>query len=106
TWAGRPVYVVGARAGDVHTRQFWIDRERLVFVRMLEPAPGDSTRTSEVRFNKYAPLAGGWIAPEVEFLLNGERRFLEEYRDVRANVAVAADLFVAKAWKSARRSSR
>ncbi|MGH7675492.1 MAG: hypothetical protein ACREMV_09495, partial [Gemmatimonadales bacterium] len=42
TWAGRPVYVVGARAGDVHTRQFWIDRERLVFVRMLEPAPGDS----------------------------------------------------------------
>lgn len=25
---GRPTYVVGAKAGDLHTLQFWIDRER------------------------------------------------------------------------------
>jgi len=23
TWQGRPVYVVGARAGDLHSAQFW-----------------------------------------------------------------------------------
>src|SRR6266850_2126429 len=32
TWQGRPVYVVGAAAGDSSTRQFWVDRERLVFL--------------------------------------------------------------------------
>jgi hypothetical protein len=37
TWQGRPAYVVGAAAGDTVTRQFWIDKERLYFVRMVEP---------------------------------------------------------------------
>src|SRR6185369_11589313 len=27
TWQGRPVYVVGAKAGDLHSPQFWIDQE-------------------------------------------------------------------------------
>jgi hypothetical protein len=40
TWQGRPVYVVGAVQGDSTTSQFWIDQERLLFVRMIEPAPG------------------------------------------------------------------
>lgn len=38
TWQGRPVYVVGAKAGDLHSPQFWIDQENLYFVRMLRPA--------------------------------------------------------------------
>jgi cyclase len=37
SWEGRPVYVVGARAGDLRTRQFWVDKERLVFVRRAAP---------------------------------------------------------------------
>jgi hypothetical protein len=40
TWQGHPVYVVGAAQGDSTTAQFWIDQERLLFVRMIEPAPG------------------------------------------------------------------
>src|SRR5215831_5984969 len=35
TWQGRPVYVVGARAGDLHSPQFWIDQKNLYFVRMI-----------------------------------------------------------------------
>jgi hypothetical protein len=34
-----------SRAGDLHTRQFWVDKERLVFVRLLEPAPRDTSKT-------------------------------------------------------------
>jgi hypothetical protein len=96
------VWVVGAKAGDLRTRQFWVDKERLVFVRMLAPAGPDTTKTAETRFSKYTPLAGGWIAPEVEFLLDGRRQFLEEYRDIQANVAIPAASWDARQWKAAR----
>lgn len=72
-----------------------------MFVRMLEPAR-DTTKTSETRFNKYAPLAGGWISPEVEFLLDGQQQFLEEYKDVQANVTMPAALWDPRQWKAAR----
>ena len=102
TWEGRPAWVVGAKAGDLHTRQFWVDKERLVFVRMLEPAPRDTTKTAETRFSKYAPLAGGWIAPDVEFLFEGQQLFLEEYKDIQANVAIPAAFWDPRQWKAAR----
>lgn len=102
TWEGRPVWVVGAKTGDLHTRQFWVDKERLVFVRMVGPAGQDTTRTADTRFNKYAPLAGGWVSPEVEFLVDGQRQFLEEYRDVQANVAIQDALWDARRWKATR----
>jgi hypothetical protein len=105
TWEGRPVWVVGARAGDLHTRQFWVDKERLVFVRLLGPAGQDTTRTAETRFNKYAPLAGGWISPEVEFLLDGQRQFFEQYREIQANVAMPAALWDPRGWKATRQKS-
>jgi hypothetical protein len=102
TWEGRPVWVVGAKTGDLRTRQFWVDKERLVFVRLLGPAGQDTTKTTETRFNKYAPLAGGWISPEVEFLLGGERQFLEEYRDIRADVRVPDGMWDPREWRAAR----
>jgi hypothetical protein len=39
TWQGRPTWVAGALPGDSTSRQFWIDKERLYFVRSLEPSP-------------------------------------------------------------------
>jgi hypothetical protein len=107
TWEGRPVWVVGAKAGDLHTRQFWVDKERLVFVRLLEPGRGaDSAKTSETRFNKYSPLAGGWISAEVEFLVDGRQQFLEEYSEIRANVPFPDGLFDPRRWKAARGTNR
>ncbi len=92
TWQERPVYVVGATAGDARSRQFWVDREHLYFVRMLQPTQ-DTTRISETRFNKYQRLAGGWIAPEVEFLTDGKLSFLEEYTEIRVGVPLDSALF-------------
>jgi hypothetical protein len=102
SWEGRPVWVVGAKAGDLHTRQFWVDKERLLFVRMLEPAPRDTTKTADTRFNKYQPLAGGWIAPEVEFLVDGQPQVLEEYKEIQANLTIPASFWDPGQWKAAR----
>ncbi|HEX8692632.1 MAG TPA: hypothetical protein VF746_09450 [Longimicrobium sp.] len=101
TWQDRPVYVVGAAAGDLRSKQFWVDAERLVFVRMLDPNPRDTTQVQDVRFNNYRPLAGGWIAPEVEIVLNGQRVFHEVYSDIRANVPLDPSLFDPARWTQA-----
>ena len=99
TWQGRPVYVVGAKAGDLHTRQFWVDRERLVFVRMLEPGRRDTSTTTETQFNDYRAVNGAWVSAQVLFLADGQRRWMEEYNDIKANVPLAAGVFDLKRWK-------
>lgn len=98
-WQGRPVYVVGAAAGDMRTRQFWIDRQRLLFVRLLQP-DRDTTKTSEIRFNNYRALGGGWIAPEVVFLVDGKANFIERYEDIRADPPLADAVFDPRAWNA------
>jgi hypothetical protein len=104
TWDGRPVWIVGATAGDPHTRQFWVDKERLVFARMLEPSPRDTAKTADTRFNKYAPApqGGGWVSAEVEFLVAGQQQFLEQYDEIQTNVTLSATLWDPRMWKAAR----
>lgn len=91
TWQGRPVWVVGAAAGDTTTKQFWIDRERLVFVRGMGPNPQKPQVHAEVQFNKYVALGRGWIGSEVLFLEDGVVTTREEYRDMRADPVPAPD---------------
>jgi hypothetical protein len=99
SWQGRPVYVVGAAAGDLHTRQFWIDRQRLLIVRLLQP-DRDTTKTSEIRFNNYRQLGGGWIAPEVVFLVDGKPNFIERYEDIRVDPPLVDAVFDPRAWNA------
>ena len=102
TWQGRPVYVVGAKQGDLHSAQFWIDKENLYFVRMLRPAGKERKGTSETQFNKYVKMKeGGWVAAEVIFLMDGKRVGDEEYSDIRANVALDEKLFDPQSWTTA-----
>ena len=93
TWQGRPAYVVGADAGDLKAKQFWIDRERLVFTRLIMPAGPQGARTQEIRFDNYQPIGGGWIAPLVLFFVDGKETMREEYFDMEANVKLPAGLF-------------
>lgn len=93
TWQGRPVIVVGAAKGDVKSAQFWIDREQLYFVRMIRPSGANGVQVQETQFNKYQRLAGGWMAPEVLFFVDGKPTTKEEYSELRANVALPPKLF-------------
>lgn len=104
-WQDRTVYVVGAKKGDLKSAQFWIDKKNLYFVRMLQPAGKNKDRVSETQFNKYLKVkGGGWIAPEVVFLLDGKMSFLEEYTDIQTDVALDDKLFDAESWTTADRT--
>ena len=98
TWQGRPAYVVGAAAGDSVTRQFWIDRERLYFVRMVEPGKQDPSARVETRFNKYIPMGQGWLETEVRFMVNGETKILEEYSEPKAGAELNPAIFEPGGW--------
>jgi hypothetical protein len=96
TWHDRPVYVVGAPAGDEHTNQFWVDRDRLLFVRLIR-SRGDVVQDTE--FNQYQPLGRGWIAAEVVFKRNGKVITTERYSDIRGDVSLPDSLFDITAYR-------
>ena len=101
-WQKRPVYVVGAKQGDLRSPQFWIDKKNLYFVRLLRPAGKDGAQTQETQFNAYQKLGGGWISPEVIFMVDGKTLTTEEYSEMRANVALDSRLFDPQYWTSVR----
>lgn len=95
---GRPVYVVGADSGDASRAQFWVDQERLLFVRSISRAGPNGPQTSGVIFRDYEELAGGWIAPTVEFTTNGRLGFRQTYKDIEANVDLPEGTFDPYVW--------
>jgi hypothetical protein len=102
TWQGRPVYVVGAPAGDSVRAQFWVDRDRLVFVRMLQPLRRDSTRAADTRFEDYRRVGGAWVSARVVFLVGGRPVWKEEYVDIRTGEPLAEGLFDPARFTAAR----
>jgi len=93
TWEGKPVYVVGAERGDLRSRQFWVEKDSLLFVREIEPARADPGKLNDIRFTRYEPLDRGWVATGVEVYSDGRKVFSEDYADIRANVKIDAALF-------------
>jgi hypothetical protein len=85
-WQGRDVYVVGADKGDLKSRQFWVEKDRLLFVRLLQPDSHDATKTDDDRFADYRRAGGGWIAARVDFYVGGVDNFVETYSDIKGNV--------------------
>jgi hypothetical protein len=93
SWDGQDVYVVGAAKGDLKAKQFWVEKKRLLFVRLIEPDEQDAAKIHDTRFRGYKPLAGGWISERVEFYVDGKNSFNEDYFDVKGNVKVDPAIF-------------
>ncbi len=102
TWQGKPVYVVGAKSGDLTTPQFWIDKKNLYFVRLIEPAGKDKKQIAETQFNKYQKVkGGGWVSAEVIFNVDGKTTTTEDYSDIQTDVKLDERLFDPQKWSEA-----
>ena len=93
TWEGKPAYVVGAEKGDLKSKQFWVSKDGLLFLRVIEPSRGDAAKLDDIRFIHYEPLAGAWIAAGVEVYSEGKKVFTEDYSDIQANVKLDPGTF-------------
>jgi hypothetical protein len=97
---GKRAYVVGAGPTDSTSNQFWVEGDRLLFVRLIQTDP-QRNRTQDIRFERYVQHGGGWVAEEVRFLMGGRMFFHEAYSNVRVNVALPDDLFLPERWSTA-----
>jgi len=93
SWDGKPAYVAGAEKGDLKSKQFWIAKDTLLFLREIEPTRDDASKLDDIRFIRYQPLAGAWIAAGVEVYSEGRRVFSEDYSDIQANVKLEPAVF-------------
>jgi hypothetical protein len=100
-WQGRPVYVVGAAAGDSTTNQFWVDSAKMVVVRVIQrERRGDRDVRTDVHFNKYTDVGGWPVAVEVLQHRDGRLVFKQEYADVQVDGPLAPALFDPAKWGS------
>jgi hypothetical protein len=96
---GKSVYVVGATSrSDSTSKQFWVDRDRLLFVKLAEKRPNG--QQVDLRFTDYAPAGNGWIARQVVQMINGSPRVREDYSDIKFDVPLDPALFDPKQWKT------
>ncbi|KXJ98380.1 MAG: hypothetical protein UZ17_ACD001002735 [Acidobacteria bacterium OLB17] len=99
-WQGRDVYVLGADKGDVRSPQLWVDKKRLVFVRLIQLTGKEKKNVSETQFNKYVKAGGGWVAAEVLFFVDGKHTTSEEYTRIKADANLSTDLWDPEKWMS------
>jgi hypothetical protein len=104
TWQGAKVWVVGAAKGDTTSNQFWIEQDRLLFVRLIESRksiknPDAPPRLLDVAFEGYQPLAKGWIETEVVIKVDGKEVQRERYADIKADVQLQPDLYDTKTYR-------
>jgi len=99
-WDGHPAYVIGAsNPADVASPQIWIDKSRLLVLRVIEPTVQGLTDT---RYDQYVKSGGGWVATDVMQLLDGQPHLHETASDVKSNVALDPALFDPLAWRTAK----
>jgi hypothetical protein len=101
TWEGRPAWVVGvATVTDSTTPQFWIDKERLILIRMVINLAA-SGPPYDIRLGNLVETGGGWLATKVTMLRGGVARQTEEYADWKTNVKLDPKLFDPATWSTA-----
>ena len=104
-WQGQPVFVVGAKKGDLNVPQFWVSKKDLLFVRMIDLTGKDKKTVAETQFNKYVKVkGGGWVSAEVQFFADGKPRTTEEYSDIQTGMKLDADLWNPDKWMTVDKS--
>jgi hypothetical protein len=88
----KSVYVIGAGANqDSASKQFWIERDRLVLVRVREKrADGQFT---DIHLGQFIPFGQGLIAREVYQMLNSQPRVHQHVSNVTADPVLDPALF-------------
>jgi len=88
TWKGRPVVVLGADKDETESNQFWVDKEKLVTLRILNNKNGQKT---EIICDDYVQLGQGLCETSIQFFINGKLRQTEKYRELKENFTLDMD---------------
>ena len=99
-WEGRPVYVIGAKAGDSTSSQAWIDAEHLRLTRFIQRAGrGARTIISDIRVRNYREIDGFQVPTEFLTLRNGRPVWREQRTSIRINTELPPGVFDQALWR-------
>jgi hypothetical protein len=99
TAGGRPVWIIGAEAGDLTSDQLWVDVERWVPVRLINrETRGTRTTITDYRFSEYAEHGGIPIVTTLLIYRDQRLTVRYEHRDIRVNPAVSDAAFDPARW--------
>ena len=102
---GRSVWVIGTTSiSDSTSKQFWVDRDRLVVVRTIEKRP--EGRRVDVRFGDFAAAGNGWVAKQVFQYVDGQVRLHERYTNIKTDVVIDPALFDPKQFATVKHWSK
>jgi outer membrane lipoprotein-sorting protein len=98
-WQGKPVFVVGAKnAEDLRSKQVWVEQERLIPIRRIDPQENGSLL--EVNYSAFENHDGGWIETRVDFHMDGKLLQVEFYNEIDTRVELRPELFEPGAFGS------
>lgn len=102
---GRTAYVVGSSSStDSTSKQFWIERERLLLVRVREKR-GEG-RFADIRIGDFVPAGNGWIARQTYQMENGVARLHQQSTQFKVDPPLDPALFDAKTFSTVRHWSK
>lgn len=93
SWDGRAVHVVGADRGDTSSHQIWVDKERLLLLRILAPARNEPNVSSDIRFLDFRKQPRGMIAARIDVYRKDRLVMSEEYTDIETDKPLDAAWF-------------
>lgn len=94
TWDNRRVFVVGGNG-----KEFWVDRELMLVVRLVEPTSG---RPGDTRFIQYERVGPAWLARRIQHVAGDRVVSSSELRQIGANLELDSLLFVPSEYMRAR----
>jgi hypothetical protein len=75
-WDGKPVYVMGAEKGDLKSKQFWVAKDTLLFVREIEPRARQCCEARRHPVYSLSTLGWGLDCGERGSVLRGQESLL------------------------------
>ncbi len=90
SWKGKTVYVIGAMPGDETSNQLWIEKDRLILLRMIKHENG---RKEEAIFENHIRTGKGWTETKIAFYFDDKLFQMEYYNEVKPNVPIKAGHF-------------
>ena len=102
---GRTVYVIGAASStDSASRQFWVERDRLLLVRVREKR--GENQFSDIRIGDFIKVGEAFVAKQTYQLQNGVPRLHQQIAGAKADVPLDPDLFEPKLFSSVKHWSK
>ncbi len=87
---GKAIYIIGANDTTEKTSQLWIEKDRLIVLRMIKYKP---EMKEDAIFGDYKKVEKGWRENSVIFYINDKLYQKEKYYDCKANTIIDKKIF-------------